>query len=575
MLIILATALYGASFFMKEKLWGFAQSPFLLLHILLMLFGVSFLILVTIPSNRSLIQNVVENISLSLKKYSFFLRAIISGLIFSIFFYLFRIKSSFADPWVLHGVKAATLICENCPQDGLRFYGFTSELFSALAHSFIIKLYLLSGGLYPVRIVALVSVFFGVLFVIILYYFSDKVGSEVINKFLFFMLIISPGYIMVFFGYKELIPYAFPFVLAYFFTSYLYVDPQKKGYNVTLFWPTFCLAISMLMHLSSGFFGPSLLYLYYLEWIKMRDLNLTNFNIFKILSLESFKGGFLPVLLSAALSQVVLKNYGYSIFSFGTGDLSLSWFSSIPKLLTLSNLLKYINIQFLIANISILAIILIVIFQFNHLKKDNYFVFSLWAIVLLQIFAFSWNTGLHSIKFDWDLWSLSAIPLVVTLAYSVNTYLSKEKALQIGSLLIVFSLFCTTPWIYYNSIQSPFDVVQYTSDLEPMFVEHRAWDFASEEEKYLNLTYIGIIDQNELGERSLTMTVQIFNANGDELIFEEKEIFFANNSYGIVENANMVLKGEEIYNYTENYLAIVLIEDNSNQRSQEILRVKS
>ena len=120
----------------------------------------------------------------------------------------------------------------------------------------------------------------------------------------------------------------------------------------------------------------------------------------KKLSLEAFRGGFLPIILSATLSQIVLSKHGATIFDFGTGNLSLNWFLPLSNLFTFSNFLNYVNIQFLIANISILAIMLIIYFRASDLKKDKYFVFSLWAIIFLQIYAFTWNTGLSSIKLD-------------------------------------------------------------------------------------------------------------------------------------------------------------------------------
>ena len=227
-----------------------------------------------------------------------------------IVFYTASLK--IGENWATLIIRSITGLCAGGPLQALQFKYFTS---SPLASSVGVLVGQIGLALKVNTLVSLkiLSKIIGIIFVFVAYYFVRKHYPKQTFPTLFIILF-SIG-IASFLGVAGHVNFiGIVFILLYFGSAYLCL---KNKANIIV--PSVLLAMSMLSHLSTRFFLPSLLYLLVHDKINFKKGTI-NKRIFKDL-LFVIVGLAIPYLIFYAAVQIDVSQQGFNVLDLGAGDL--------------------------------------------------------------------------------------------------------------------------------------------------------------------------------------------------------------------------------------------------------------
>lgn len=268
----------------------------------------------------------------------------------------------------------------------------------------------------------------GGVFVVLLLLFSRRAFPE--NPLGLFLITVSGGYMQLFFGDVENYTLTAVLVLAYLFSSFLYITGRQ---NIVV--PSTILATALTFHLLAGFFLPSLTYLFYLE-LKRRRLR------------SLILGLVIPVLVVCAtllffhFNGLPIRNLYWHSHAFGHGG-------NIVQMLARPSLLYYgslLNLLFLLVPASMLLLPLVL---FKRIELCSFNIHLIIATLSMLAFMFSWRAIL-GVYNDWNLFAIVAIPISLLVGYNLlrvkDMKLKSEILIPMTSMFFLHSL----SWIVSN-----------------------------------------------------------------------------------------------------------------------------
>jgi len=249
----------------------------------------------------------------------------------------------------------------------------------------------------------------------------------------FFLIVISGGYMQLFFGDVENYTLTATLILAYFFASYLYLEKQNS-----LILPSAVLASAMTFHLLAGFLLPSLLYLFFLEFRDRRYANI----VFAIILFVSIVGG---TLVFFHFHGLPIRNLYFNSHALGHGG-NFGAMLVTPSVYYYSALL---SLFFLLVPAALLIIPEMLLFRIKLLPVNIHLII---ASVFMLIYMIAWEAKL-GIYNDWNLFAAVAIPISIFVGFNI---LSQEKLKE--KLIIILPAVClfflhSLIWIVVNHLQ--------------------------------------------------------------------------------------------------------------------------
>jgi tetratricopeptide (TPR) repeat protein len=300
---------------------------------------------------------------------------------------------------------------------------------------------LLSWDAFQVYVV--LSVLAGAVFLPLLLFLRDKIGTDSKERILVFVVIITMGTSQLFFGYVESYTLVYVAMIAYIFLSLGYLR-NKNG----LILPILFFLLSLSLHLLAMTLLPSLVYLIFAARSRKTDRLKKQTRLFELFLSTG-------MILMVGFSFLILQSYdpdtrglsSYFIFPLGNGESSYSLFSS-------SHLLDFINHQLLISPVGGLILIASVLaFSKRTDLKDKTVRFLLLVTVCSLAYAFLVDPKLGYPR-DWDLFAFAGVGYTLL---GVHIFLKHWGERKLGDLryvtlsLLFTSLISTAPWIYVNA----------------------------------------------------------------------------------------------------------------------------
>jgi hypothetical protein len=282
------------------------------------------------------------------------------------------------------------------------------------------------------------SSFAGFMFILILLIFTAKLNPE--YPLPLFFLIISGGFMQLFFGDVENYSLVNAVVLLYFLSSYLYIEGKT-----TLIVPSSILSLSLCFHLLSVWLLPTFIYLLLLSCKRKKYTQI----LYSLI-----------VFFIIILAAVLFINYTYlKIFpmknlwltSNGLRHLIGIYEGTGPPFHTdydwgFEHYWEVINLLFLLFPY-VLIFIPLIIYRRIDLRPFN--VFMIWGIVSLSIFLFFWNTTI-GVYDDWNLFAVSAIPMTIFCWFNFLRIKNLKYKAAIYCCYLSTSLIHTYSWIISN-----------------------------------------------------------------------------------------------------------------------------
>ncbi len=251
-----------------------------------------------------------------------------------------------------------------------------------------------------------------------------------LNPLGLFLIIVSGGYMQIFFGDVENYTLTAVFILLYFCFSLACIRGKR---HIAL--PSSILAVAMTFHLLAGFLLPSLIFLYWLELKKRRYREMwsgiASFVLIVGLTLLFFHFNHLPI-----------RDLFWQSHAFGHGGHIFRMFAR-PSVYYY---LKIINLLFLLVPALILIVPLLL---FGLIKWDNFNIYLAIACVFMMGYIFVWEARL-GVYNDWNMFANVSIPFSIFTGYNVlKSERMKGKTKILVSLVLLFIIHSYT-WIVSN-----------------------------------------------------------------------------------------------------------------------------
>jgi len=245
-----------------------------------------------------------------------------------------------------------------------------------------------------------------------------------------FALLVSGGYMQLFFGDAENYTMTATLVLIYLFTGYLFL--QRR---LSIVVPSVVLALAATFHLLAGWLGPSLLYLYWVArsrgQLRQVVLGVALAVLIVVGTLTFFHFNGLPIRLLFERSHAL--GHGFD-WSRNVHVPTLDHLRQVARLL----LLLYPP-----------AILVIPMYFFGKIRRQPFNVFLTWALGFLLLFAIVWESWI-GYYYDWNLFAVLAIPLGLLVGYNVVLMddFRHQVALSVG--LFATATLPSYAWIVAN-----------------------------------------------------------------------------------------------------------------------------
>lgn len=274
-----------------------------------------------------------------------------------------------------------------------------------------------------------------------------------------FGLLASLGTVQLFFGYVENYSFAAAGVLAY-----LWIGLGTGRGERPLWLAATALALLNAIHPSTIVLSPSLLYLAWALW--RRGESSGPAAVVQVM---------LPVLLVAGATFGLMEAGGHGLAALlgddrpggGDGRWLVPLFATTTRwehytLFSWPHLRDFLNEQVLVAPVVLPALLLLWggTFRAGRRSTERGLAdeetqtarFLLTAASCYWLFVWLWNPDYGGQR-DWDLFSLSAIPAALLLAWSLPRRLTVARLLWAGGLpLILFQALHTAAWVYQNRL---------------------------------------------------------------------------------------------------------------------------
>ncbi len=426
-LIILAHL--ASSFFPFSRLWGINHLAYFPLGFGFVLTAVFFVLL--IPGINSRILSLLRipfdwlyHITFDRSKKLWF---VVFPLLSFPLFWLFRTRTHFlGDGYHIIGNL----------EKGVFFIKWTEPVETSI----YIYLYKLLNPLLNIDATAvyeLVSCFYGVIFVFLIFLLVDFLGEDKWEKLFLFCLIIFMGSIQLFLGYAEHYSFSYALIFAFVFLSIKYLKARSN-----LLLPLLFFGLAVLSHISSSYLLPSAFLLCFLGYNKSgRSSFLVKKETWAILFLIMIS--LIILLYMREHSWTVGKKY----VPFTGGD----YYAPGYSLFSFPHILDILNQQLLVSPVGFILLISIwVCLKAFHLK-DNTSAFLFFTFLLGIGFNGIMYPGLGMSR-DWDMFSSTAIGYTILAGYLFTRYARKRVNFRyVSSILIITTAFCTLLWVLLNT----------------------------------------------------------------------------------------------------------------------------
>jgi hypothetical protein len=432
-----------ASFFPQGRIWGINQwayfSP-------LVTFPATFLaLLFFLPSFNRFVLNIMRTLISPVFGYSEkkrYLWYLIFSLLFFILFWIWRTKT--------HFLGDGYLILSNLESDQPAIK-WTEPLESFL-HLEAFRLVKSFFNLRAETLFAMLSCMAGSIFIYLTFLFANFLGKDRSEKILVFLILISLGSTLLFFGYVEHYTFLFLSIFGFLFLSLVYLagNPApdgerspKKSSRTKLIFPVFVFILASLFHLSALYLLPAVFFLSVPKDQKSKFYK-TKRLLLGILAL------FLGVILFLGY-----KKYSWSVPPLFVALTNHRYNAPGYSLFSLPHFLDFFNQQLLVSPVGLGLILVFLICSRGRTFFANRSSQFLLIVFLSQfLFNFLVDPSLGASR-DWDMFSAVGLGYTILGLYLLLKFLKEQTKFQyLTMILVVTSLHSTFPWIVLNSYES-------------------------------------------------------------------------------------------------------------------------
>ncbi len=347
-----------------------------------------------------------------------------------ILFYLFREGTFFLGDGFLK-IRNTLMGVEMMPTEPL----------DTFLHTTLYQLLNPALGLKPQDVFAVVSILCGAGAIYGSYYYLKKFIGRPGRRIFIISAIFLTGSVQLFFGYVE--SYSTSACMYILFTlSSLYMIREKK-YKYS---PAVYFSIAVVLHPSAVILLPALAYAYF-RISKSKDTTVS-LGIVILRTGVIFVGIFALMMIAFLIKGVDIGSY-FGTFESGGHLLPLIPTEDSPyAIFSLYHIADLLNELLLIAPAIILIPAAIKFYKEGYNKDEMVFMYLTAGMLLIFMSIFDPALGFAR---DWDLFSLTAIPLTILITYMLtrdNTY--RKFAVP----FIIIAMLHTLPWVLLNSDES-------------------------------------------------------------------------------------------------------------------------
>ncbi len=291
---------------------------------------------------------------------------------------------------------------------------------------------------------SLVSCLAGVIYIYIVIETAAELGNDVKQRWIAFGILISPGYMQLFFGHIENYALSTALLSLALYSSIKFMRGAATPFSLGL---AYSLAVTA--HLSAVWILPGFVYLVCKNTDKLNKKALFQLII----------GASIPLLLCLVfffLGHQKLKT-GF-IDELGGDDASmfvpLARLDSPKEHYTLfssDHIIAMINEHLLIGGILLPLAVILIILRFKQLVKDRVFIFL--ALTSLGYLAYSilFNPDLGPF-WDWDMFAASALPYTFLCAHILSRHLNIHEAQTIAPAIIISGIVHWLGFVLFNNL---------------------------------------------------------------------------------------------------------------------------
>ena len=283
----------------------------------------------------------------------------------------------------------------------------------------------------------------GVLYVLLSFPVAASLGKNKLEKSVVLAVLLTAGYLQLFFGYVENYALYIPGLLLYLLMG-LYTLRNR----LSLYAPALVLGMLLALHQAFAVFGPSLLFLAYRTWRHRQDAGPSWKNTAATVAALCC----VPVSTAVLLELSGVGIEGYLGRMGGRNFLPLfsePGLQSQYRIFSLEHFLDFLNQQLLTAPVACMACALLRKRDLRHQP------FLLIAAVFPLLFTFLARPEIGVFR-DWDIFSLPALPLTLWVATALMARIrAREPLFHSACLLCGAAAFHTLFWIGLNASAGP------------------------------------------------------------------------------------------------------------------------
>ncbi len=279
----------------------------------------------------------------------------------------------------------------------------------------------------------------GVLYVLLSFPVASALGKNKLEKSVVLAVLLTTGYMQLFFGYVENYALYMPGLLLYLLLG---VYTQKS--RLHLYAPAIVLGVLLALHQAFAVFGPSLLFLAYRTWRKGQG----TVSSWKNTSASVAALFCVPVSTAVMFGLSGIGFEGYLDRMGGRNFLPLfaePGLHSEYRIFSVEHLFDFLNQQMLTAPVACMVCVLI---RKRDLPNQP---FLLIAAVFPLFFTFLARPEIGVFR-DWDIFSLPALPLTLWVATALMASIrARERLFHCSFILCGSAAFHTLFWIGLNA----------------------------------------------------------------------------------------------------------------------------
>ena len=283
----------------------------------------------------------------------------------------------------------------------------------------------------------------GSIYVFILMLFARRIARR--NWLWMTCLVMSGGYMQLFFGDIEHYAPVALLTLGYIFASFEFIRERA-----TIVLPVVMLSLAMTFHLLAGWLLPSLIYLMYIAFRRKSG---------KTVVLAGFLGlsviGFTLVFMESSGLNLILFRNSHAVGGGGVGILGML---SDPSPIYYAHLF---NLLFLLFPGWLILLPLLI---FKRIKMDNWNIFLIICSGMFFLLTLVWKAGLQP-YYDWNLYAVVAIPTSVLIWSNVLQISKLKYKREILISLLFLMVLHSLCWIVSNHFTVTVPSPEFLQDL--------------------------------------------------------------------------------------------------------------